>query len=113
MTEIPWDYYNQTKDALKKAREAIKSLPVKERTILEASLNENVELYVSTNPNKVGRVVAYIDAVTAGKEIEDIEFDPPVLDLFYELTKEYRVQISLQESRTDSSAAAISLYKKY
>ncbi|WP_102273710.1 hypothetical protein [Cytobacillus massiliigabonensis] len=44
---------------------------------------------------------------------EDIEFDPPVLNLFYELNKDYRVQISLQENRTDSSAAAISLYKKY
>ncbi|WP_419393308.1 hypothetical protein [Cytobacillus praedii] len=103
ITEIPWDYYNQTKDALKKAREAIKSLPVKERTILETRLNENVELYVSTNPNKVGRVVAYIDAVTAGKKIEEKkkalaeklqknEIDNTTEKAYHELTKEIRKQ---------------------
>ncbi|MED3549349.1 hypothetical protein P4449_02745, partial [Cytobacillus praedii] len=103
ITEIPWDYYNQTKDALKKAREAIKGLPVKERTILETRLNENVELYVSTNPNKVGRVVAYIDAVTAGKKIEEKkkalaeklqknEIDNATEKAYHELTKEIRKQ---------------------
>ncbi|WNS75218.1 hypothetical protein RRV45_20465 [Bacillus sp. DTU_2020_1000418_1_SI_GHA_SEK_038] len=69
--EIPWALYNQTKQAKTMALEAIKTLPKKERTILEARLQENVDLYISTTPGKVGRVVAYIDAITAGKKIEE------------------------------------------
>lgn len=69
--EIPWTFYNQTKQAKAKALEAIKSLPKKERTIYESRIQNNVDLYISTTPGKVGRVAAYIDAITAGKKIAE------------------------------------------
>lgn len=55
--------FNETKAALKAAREEIKKLKGKEKEVYEARLSQNVQLYVD-------RAVSYIDTVTAGKKIE-------------------------------------------
>lgn len=55
--------FNETKSALKAAREEVKKLKGKEKEILEARLTQNVQVYVD-------RATFYIDAVSAGKKIE-------------------------------------------
>jgi 5'-nucleotidase / UDP-sugar diphosphatase len=55
--------FNETKSALKAAREEVKKLKGKEKEILEARLTQNVQVYVD-------RAALYIDAVSAGKKIE-------------------------------------------
>ncbi|KDE45830.1 hemoblobin-interacting domain-containing protein [Geobacillus sp. CAMR5420] len=55
--------FNETKSALKAAREEVKKLKRKEKDILEARLTQNVQVYVD-------RATSYIDAVSAGKKIE-------------------------------------------
>ena len=55
--------FNETKSALKAAREEVKRLKGKEKEILEARLTQNVQVYVD-------RATFYIDAVSAGKKIE-------------------------------------------
>lgn len=55
--------FNETKAALKAAREEVKKLKGKEREVFEARLSQNVQVYVN-------RVISYIDAVSAGKKIE-------------------------------------------
>ncbi|GLH64210.1 5'-nucleotidase C-terminal domain-containing protein [Parageobacillus sp. G301] len=55
--------FNETKSALKAAREEVKKLKGKEKEILEARLTQNVQVYVD-------RAASYIDAVSAGKKIE-------------------------------------------
>jgi hypothetical protein len=55
--------FNETKSALKAAREEVKKLKGKEKEILEARLTKNVQVYVD-------RAIRYIDAVSAGKKIE-------------------------------------------
>ncbi|MFE8701787.1 hypothetical protein ACFYKX_14400 [Cytobacillus sp. FJAT-54145] len=69
---IPWKYYNGTKDTYKKAKAAVSQLPKGfKKSELEKRLEEKVNLYISTQPGKVGRAVAYIDAINAGKKIEN------------------------------------------
>ncbi|MFC0475556.1 hypothetical protein ACFFHF_09875 [Robertmurraya beringensis] len=106
ITSIPWDLYNQTKAAYQKAKDAVSKLKSDERNIYEARLQQNVELYISTTPNKVGRAVAYIDAVNAGKKIEEKKqkleerlqkniIDDETEKLYHDLSKELKKQSKL------------------
>jgi SbsC C-terminal domain len=68
---IPWKYYNGTKEAYLKAKNAVAILPSGTKKIeLNNRLESKVNLYISTQPNKLGRAVTYIDAINAGKKIE-------------------------------------------
>jgi SbsC C-terminal domain len=68
---IPWDYYNGTKTAYAHAKKAVGSLPQSaKKTELLNRLEKNVNLYISVQPGKTGRAVAYIDAINAGAKIE-------------------------------------------
>ncbi|MBG9654503.1 hypothetical protein [Cytobacillus firmus] len=68
---IPWGYYNGTKAAYANAKKAVGSLPQSaKKTELLNRLEKNVNLYISVQPGKVGRAVAYIDAINAGAKIE-------------------------------------------
>ncbi|MBN8201838.1 hypothetical protein [Bacillus sp. NTK034] len=68
---IPWGYYNGTKTAYANAIKAVGSLPNSaKKTELLNRLEQNVNLYISVQPGKVGRAVAYIDAINAGVKIE-------------------------------------------
>lgn len=68
---IPWNYYNGAKLAYQKALSAVAKLPKgKTKTDFQTRLEKNVNLFISTTPNKVGRAVAYIDAINAGLKIE-------------------------------------------
>lgn len=106
ITSIPWDLYNQTKVAYQKAKDAVSKLKTDERNIYEARLQQNVELYISTQPNKVGRAVAYIDAVNAGKKIEEKKqkleerlqkniIDDETEKLYHDLSRELKKQSKL------------------
>ncbi|MFE4520820.1 hypothetical protein ACFRCQ_01540 [Cytobacillus firmus] len=68
---IPWGYYNGTKAAYANAKKAVGSLPQSaKKTELLNRLEQNVNLYISVQPGKTGRAVAYIDAINAGAKIE-------------------------------------------
>ena len=68
---IPWNYYNGTKSAYQKALAAVSTLSSgKTKTALQSRLENHVNLYIRTTPGKVGRAVAYIDAINAGQKIE-------------------------------------------
>ncbi|QOR66342.1 hypothetical protein IM538_21675 [Cytobacillus suaedae] len=68
---IPWKFYNGTKDAYQKAVSAVSKLPASTtKANLQKRLESNVNLYIITTPGKVGRAVAYIDAITAGEKIK-------------------------------------------
>lgn len=106
ITSIPWDLYNQTKKAYQKAKDAVSQLKGDERNLYEARLQQNVELYISTSPNKVGRAVAYIDAVNAGKKIEEKKqkleerlqkeiIDDETEKLYHDLSRELKKQSKL------------------
>jgi hypothetical protein len=69
--KIPWKFYNGTKEAFQKAKNAVASLPSgTKRNELNNRLETKVNLYISTQPNKLGRAVTYIDAINAGKKID-------------------------------------------
>ncbi|WP_264739719.1 hypothetical protein [Cytobacillus firmus] len=106
LTEIPWEYYNKSKELYKKAKEAVSHLKGDERAVLEARLEQNVNLYISTKHGKVGRAVAYIDAVNAGKKIEEKkrileeQLDKNLIDdktekVYHELSREIKKQTIL------------------
>lgn len=106
ITSIPWDLYNKTKTAYQKAKDAVNQLKGDEKNLYEARLQQNVELYISTTPNKVGRAVAYIDAVNAGKKIEEKKqkleerlqkeiIDDETEKLYHELSRELKKQSKL------------------
>ncbi|MFE8701770.1 hypothetical protein ACFYKX_14315 [Cytobacillus sp. FJAT-54145] len=86
--------FNETKKALSAASDAVSKVKGKEKDILQARLEQNVQLYFD-------RAVTYIDAVSAGKKIlkrsnqletliNEDKVDETTVATYHELTKEIK-----------------------
>jgi SbsC C-terminal domain len=92
------EVFNATKDARDKAQAAVKSLSGTQKYVLQARLDSNVNLHID-------RAVAFIDAVTSGKKIEekaaDLEMkldkgiNNDTVSAYHTLTEEIRKQATL------------------